>query len=105
MPRAALEDLRSGPLDNIPAVVRRAATAQYEGYLTAQAAIEEATRPDKAAAEGEQDEAAASLREVLRRATDVERAVVLEARRRGRVSPASADEVLRDIEGRVLRDF
>ena len=45
------------------------------------------------------------LRHVLRRATDIERSLVLDARRRGRVSPDSADEVLRDIEGRVLRDF
>ena len=43
--------------------------------------------------------------DVLREATDIERVLVLDARRRGRVSPASADEVLRDIEGRVLRDF
>ncbi len=45
------------------------------------------------------------LDSVLSGATDVERTFVLDARRGGRVSPASADEVLRDIEGRVLRDF
>ena len=51
------------------------------------------------------DMAGAARTRVLREATDVERALVLDARRGGQVSPASADEVLRDIEGRVLRDF
>ena len=79
----------------------RAATLQYEGYLSAQEALEEARRlePD------DETDPPQQLREVLRRATDVERALVLDARRHGRVSPESADEALRDIEGRALRDF
>ncbi len=80
--------------------VRRAAVLQYTGYLEAQQALARARRLD-----GDAGEAAAELDEVLRRATDVERSVVLADRRAGRVSAASADEVLRDIESRTLRDL
>ena len=48
---------------------------------------------------------ARELESVLRRASDAERQLVLEARRRGEVAAGSADEVLRDIENRALRDF
>ena len=99
--QAALQDLRESPAESIAEPVRRAATLQYEGYLSAQEALEDARRlePD------DETDPPQQLREVLRRATDVERAVVLDARRRGLVSPGSADEALRDIEGRALRDF
>jgi len=50
-------------------------------------------------------EAAEELREVLGRAIAVERDLVLTARRRGEVSAETADEVLRDIETRAVRDF
>lgn len=50
-------------------------------------------------------EAADQLRQVLHRASAVERDLVLEARTRGEVSAATADEALRDIEVRALRDF
>jgi len=60
----------------------------------------------EARAQGDRDGAGRDqLRALLGQATTVERALVLEARRRGEVSPASADEVLRDIESRALRDF
>ena len=99
--QAALDHLRGGLLEGVAEEVHRAATLQYEGYLSAQEAMESARRG------GTEDdrESGEQLGEVLRQATDVERALVLEARRRGEVSPATADEVLRDIEGRVLRDF
>ncbi len=42
---------------------------------------------------------------MLRRATDTERSLVLARRRNGQVAAETADEVLRDIEGRALRDF
>ncbi len=48
---------------------------------------------------------AEKLSALLRRATDVERTVVLDRRRRGVVSAAVADEVLRDVETRATRDF
>lgn len=99
--QAALDHLRGPGLDGALDEVARAATLQYEGYLSAQEAIQHARH----GGEGPDDETSVQLGRVLRSATDVERALVLDARRRGRVSPASADEVLRDIEGRVLRDF
>jgi CPA1 family monovalent cation:H+ antiporter len=80
--------------------VRRAAIAQYEGYLSAQETIASSrARDDEDARRGR------ALESVLRRASDAERRHVLDARRRGDVSAASADEVLRDIENRALRDF
>ncbi len=99
--QAALDHLRGGGLEGMHEEVSRAATLQYEGYLSAQEAIEQARRGG-----ADDDQAMArQLDSVLREATDVERALVLNARRTGEVSPASADEVLRDVEGRVLRDF
>ncbi len=99
--QAALDELRGGALDGVTEPVRRAATLQYEGYLSAQQAMEQARRSGSV----DGDDPADRLGAVLSRATDVERSLVLAARRRGAVSPASADRVLRDIEGRVLRDF
>jgi NhaP-type Na+/H+ or K+/H+ antiporter len=99
--QAALDHLCNGGLEGVREEVSRAATLQYEGYLSAQEAIEHARRG------GTQDDAetAEQLNAVLREATDVERTLVLDARRLGQVTSASADEVLRDIEVRVLRDF
>lgn len=99
--QAALDHLRGRGLEGVREEVALAAIKQYEGYLSAQAAIENARRGGVE----ESDEIDEQLGDVLREATDIERVLVLDARRRGRVSPASADEVLRDIEGRVLRDF
>ena len=80
--------------------VRRAAIAQYEGYLSAQETMAHARARDN-----EDARRGRALESVLRRASDAERRLVLDARRRGDVSAASADEVLRDIENRALRDF
>ena len=99
--QAALDHLRGQGLEGVRDEVAHAATLQYEGYLSAQEAIGRARR---GGAEGT-DAMIEQLDRVLREATDIERALVLDARRGGQVSPASADEVLRDIEGRVLRDF
>ncbi len=99
--QAALDHLRGEGLNGVREEVARAATLQYEGYLSAQEAIEHARHGGA----GDDANMPGQLRHVLREATDVERSLVLDARRGGRVTPASADEVLRDIEGRVLRDF
>ena len=98
--QAALDHLRGKALEGVREEVATAATLRYQGYLSSQEAIE---RARNAGADGE--DMVEQLGSVLREATDIERALVLTARRRGRVSPASADEVLRDIEGRALRDF
>ena len=83
--------------------VREAARVQYAGLLTAQDAMQEARRIDRL--EDDDRTPADELLDLLTRATDVERQLVLEHRRHGRVSAISADEVLREIEGRALRDL
>ncbi len=97
---AALEHLRGDALDGVLDEVSRAAMLQYDGYLAAQDAMTRARQLGDSEESGHDQ-----LRSVLERATDVERTLVLDARRRGLVSPASADEVLRDIEARALRAF
>ena len=98
---AALDYLRDSPdTSRVTEEVRDAATLQYEGYLRAQRAMFDARRMDV-----DQADPADELGVLLRRATDIERTLVLDERRRGEVSAASADEVLRDIESRVLRDL
>ncbi|MFY0408576.1 cation:proton antiporter [Solicola sp. PLA-1-18] len=98
--QAALDHLRGPGLDGVRVEVAQAATLQYEGYLSAQQAIAYARTPTDEGTDMREE-----LGQVLRGATGVERSMVLAARRRGTVSPASADDVLRDIEGRALRDF
>lgn len=97
---AALESVREddGPVSD---VVRRAAIAQYEGYLSAQQALADA-RTARIDADGDPVD---QLREVLERAITVEREVVLRARSQGQASSEAADEVLRDVEVRAVRDF
>ena len=98
--RAALEQIRSeGP--ELDGAVRRAAIAQYQGYIAAQETIVRT----RTGASDEPGQPGRELEAVLRRASDVERQLVLTARRRGEVAAVSADEVLRDIENRALRDF
>jgi CPA1 family monovalent cation:H+ antiporter len=97
---AALAQIRREDAD-VDEDVRRAAIAQYEGYLSAQRTIAVARKRD----EGETGDRGRALESMLRRASDVERQLVLSARRSGEVTAASADEVLRDIENRALRDF
>jgi CPA1 family monovalent cation:H+ antiporter len=96
---AALAVIRDHP-GEVAAEVRRAATQQWEGYIAAQTALAETRAVDL-----EDGDAAEQLGELMARATAAERDLVLAARRRGEVSAATADEVLRDIETRALRDF
>ena len=99
---AALEEIRALEPDRLSDTVRRAAVLQYEGYVSAQAAMEDARRTE--VAEDEKDPAE-QLGKVLQRATDIERRYILDCRRRGTVSAEVADEVLRDVEGRAVRDL
>ncbi len=98
---AALREVKSVADEHIPEEVRRAAVLQYDGFVSAQGALEEARSLQT---DGEEDPPA-QLQALLERAIAVERDLVLDARRRGEVPAAVADEVLRDIEGRALRDF
>ncbi len=98
--QAALDDLSDLPAD-VAAEICRVAVLQYRGHLEAQKAMEDARLQDGLP----QEESAEKLSALLRRATDVERTVVLDRRRRGVVSAAVADEVLRDVETRAMRDF
>ncbi len=98
--QAALDHLRRDDQSAALEDVAQAATLQYEGYLAAQQAMTQAR------GQGDRDGGGRDqLRALLGQATNVERALVLDARRWGEVSAASADEVLRDIESRALRDF
>ena len=106
--RAALEEVRTADGD-VPEPVRAAAVAQYEGFIAAQEAMDRARRPGASepgdgTAERMVDYEEA-LNALLRRAAEVERSVVLEARRTGGVSAEAADEVLSDVEGRAVREI
>jgi monovalent cation/hydrogen antiporter len=97
---AALRAVEGSAADpEVPEAVRRAVLLQYRGYLAAQEALSEARAP-----EGDADYSA-DLDQLLRRASEAEREVVLRARRRGEVSPEVADEVLHDVETRAVRDL
>jgi Na+/H+ antiporter len=99
---AVLEAL-DGPLaDGRPERVRLAVRLQYEGYLAAQDAIGTARRGrDQDDDDTGDDDAVAAL---LREASEVERAVVLDARSSGSVSPEIADGLLDEVERRALRE-
>ena len=109
--------------------------AQYEGYLSAQQWLDRVRQGDgkghrledgigDGLGDGRSDDSGdgggdggggqagspaehrgRALESLLRQASSVERQLVLRARRRGQVSAGTADEVLRDIENRALRDF
>jgi len=97
--RAGLDAVRARVQDGTyPESVVRAATLQYEGYLAAQEAFASARDEIGGAADENR------LADLLREASEAERDVVLDARRRGMVSPAVADEVLEDVESRSVRD-
>ncbi len=102
---AALAEVRDGAggIDaEIPDRVRGAVILQYEGYLASHDALHAARhgRDDDDDDAGD-DRAVADL---LRRAAEVEREVVIDARRTGRVSQEAADEVLSEVESRAVRD-
>lgn len=98
---AALEFVRGEASERVAPEVREAAVLRYDGFLSSQKAMERARRLES----DDGSDAAAELASLLRRATDIERRLVLDARRLGEVSAESADDVLRDIEARALRDF
>jgi CPA1 family monovalent cation:H+ antiporter len=99
---AALDHVRMITADGVRDSVREAALREYEGYVAAQAAIADVRSP------GDPDPGAASDAErdrVLSDAIAVERDFVLSALHAGRASAGAADEALRDIERRAVRDF
>lgn len=97
---AGLEHVRSGDCADVPSEIRHAVEAEYEGHLAAQRALDAAVREGQVQGE----EASDALRGLLARSTDVERDLVLTARRRGEVGPGTADAVLHDIEARAIRE-
>ncbi len=97
----ALEMLRS-ETEDVPDRVREAVVMQYRGYLSAQDALVTARHGADDDDQDAGDEKAVD--DLLRRAAEVEREVVIAARRRGEVSPEAADEVLDDVESRAVRD-
>lgn len=98
---AALESLRNSSGEDLPDSARDAAIQQYEGYLAAQTALEFTT---SATDEGG-EEPIEALHRALGHAADVERDVILTARRNGTVSVAAADQVLDDVEARASRSI
>ena len=84
----------------MPDTVRDAVISLYEGYLAAQDALGAARTADGAGAEYARD-----LEQLLRGASEIERDVVVRARRRGDVSAEAADSVLQDVEARSVRDL
>jgi len=98
---AALEAIRTDEGD-MPERVRKAVILQYEGDLASHDALHKARH-----GADEDDEDGGDRRDVaelLRRAAEAEREMVVDARLKGRVSPEVADEALADIESRAARD-
>lgn len=99
--KQALDALRGhtdNPVDpDLPTPVREAAVRQYEGYLAAQSALDFSTTPAD-----NPDKAVETLRLTMSYAADIERDVILTARRDGTVSVAAADQVLDDVEARAI---
>lgn len=79
--------------------IRSAVVEHYEGLIASQTALHEV----RAAEVAEGPDPAAVLAGWMEEATSLERDYVLDQRRRGRVTPESADEALREIEGRSWR--
>lgn len=103
--RAALEAVRASAAERgVPEAVHRAAALRYEGYLASQEALAQA-RARGADEDTADEEYAGGLEALLRMASEVERQIVLEARRTGEVSPEAADQVLSEVESRALREL
>ncbi len=84
--------------DEVSPEVRDAVVRQYRSRLEYRRDVEGLVDGDVGG-----DEAGGRLRDLLARASEVEREAVMRARRNGEVSPAAADDVLFDIEARALR--
>ncbi|GAA2001915.1 Na+/H+ antiporter [Nakamurella flavida] len=93
---AALDHLRG--VEDVDPDVLAAVVQQYENRLHYRRQVEDLVEGDMGGAD-----AGPRLREVLTAATEVEREAVLQARQRGEVSPAAAEDVLFDVEARALR--
>ena len=93
---AALDHLRR--VDDVDAAVRAAVVQQYESRLGYRRQVDGLVAGDIGG-----DQAGSQLRDLLAQATEAEREAVLQARRRGDVSPAAADDVMFDVEARALR--
>src|SRR4051812_699330 len=93
---AALDRVRRA--DGVPEDVRAAVVRQYQARLGYREEVLQFVDSGRGG-----DDAARHLRGLLARASEAERDAVLEARRRGEVSPAAADDVLFDVEARALR--
>ena len=93
---AALDAVRDA--DDVTPEVRDAVVRQYEGRLGYRRDV-----LDLVEGETGGDAAPDELRRLLGRASEAERDAVLDARRRGDVSTAAADDVLFDVEARALR--
>jgi monovalent cation/hydrogen antiporter len=84
-----------------PERVRNAVALQYEGYLAAHDALGTARH---GAADNDDDPGDENAVEaLLRRAAEAERDVVIRARHVGEVSPEAADEVMSEVEARLVR--
>jgi CPA1 family monovalent cation:H+ antiporter len=93
---AALERIRDA--DGVSDEVRKAVLRQYESRLGYRQDVLDLVDGDTGGMRAAKD-----LRRLLARATEAERDAVLQARRRGEVSSAAADDVLFDVESRALR--
>jgi CPA1 family monovalent cation:H+ antiporter len=93
---AALDRLRK--IHDVPEEVRAVVLRQYESRLGYRNSVLDLVDGEAGGAD-----AGRQLRDLLARATEAEREAVLEARRRGDVSPEAADDVLFDVEARALR--
>jgi monovalent cation/hydrogen antiporter len=93
---AALDAVRDA--GEVPTEVRDAVVRQYEARLGYRRDVQDLVDGEAGGARAGQ-----ALRDLLARASEAERDAVLEARRRGEVSPAAADDVLFDVEARALR--
>lgn len=93
---AALGQVRQA--EDVADEVRAAVVRQYEARLGYRQDV-----LDLVEGEAGGDSAGEQLRRLLARATEAEREAVLDARRRGEVSTAAADDVLFDVEARALR--
>ena len=90
---AALDDVRNPAQGqdseyDVPGTVRGTVTSLYEGYLAAQDALGEARTADDEGGDYSRD-----LELLLRRASEIERDVVVQARRRGEVSPEEVGDI------------
>jgi monovalent cation/hydrogen antiporter len=96
---AALHALEEQGDDDVPQQLRSAAIEQYRGIISAQEALQNAR------SDSDELELRGVLQRLLGRGLETERDLVIHERNTGQVPSGAADEVLRDIEQRAVRDF